>query len=229
MNRSGNLALCFAILLAFAPASLARAQAGSTSAATPETSPGASSRPVDGATTTTTTTSVLQAGTARVSAVAPDYQIGAGDSLEVNVWKEPTISGTLPVRPDGMISLALVGDIQAAGQTPMELSNVITVRLSKFIINPSVTVSVLGVNSKHIYLIGEIGKPGEEPLTPGLTMLQAIASAGGLTPYANSRHVYILRGAAGKQQKINFDYKKAIKDGNLQGVALLAGDTIVVP
>jgi polysaccharide export outer membrane protein len=161
--------------------------------------------------------------------VAPDYLIGPGDSLEVNVWKEPSISGTLPVRPDGMISLSLVGDMQASGLTPMDLSKDIAERLKKYINDPSVTVTVMAVNSKHIYLIGEVGKPGEEALTPGLTVLQAIATAGGLTPYANGKHVYILRGTAGKTQKIPFDYKKALKEGNLQGVTLLSGDTIVVP
>lgn len=161
--------------------------------------------------------------------VSSDYQIGPGDSLEVNVWKEPTISGTLPVRPDGMISLPLVGDLQAAGLTPMHLSDEIVEHLRKYINDPTVTVTVMAVNSKRIYLIGEVGHPGEEALTPGLTPLQAIASAGGLTPYANGKHIYILRGTTGKQQKIPFDYKKAIKDGNLQGVTLQPGDTIVVP
>ena len=161
--------------------------------------------------------------------VTPDYVIGPGDSLEVSVWKEPTISGTLPVRPDGMISLALVGDLQASGLTPSHLSSEITERLRKFINDPAVTVTVLGVNSKHIFLLGEVLKPGEIPLSPGLTPLQAIASAGGLTAYANAKHIYILRSAGGQQQKIKFDYKLAIKSGNLQGVTLASGDTIVVP
>ncbi len=161
--------------------------------------------------------------------VAPDYVVGPGDSLEINVWKEPTVSGTLPVRPDGMISLSLVGDLQAAGLTPMRLSDDIALHLKKYLNDPVVTVTVLAVNSKHIFLLGEITKPGEIPLTPGLTPLQAIASSGGLTLYANAKHVYILRTAGGKQQKIPFDYKKAIKDGNLQGVTLVSGDTIVVP
>lgn len=159
--------------------------------------------------------------------VAPDYQIGPGDSLEINVWKEPTISGTVPVRPDGMISLPLVGDMQAAGLTPMNLADQISEHLKKFINQPTVTVTVMGVNSKHIYMIGEISKPGEQELVPGMNVLQAIASAGGLTPYA-SKKLYILRGTAGKQQKIPFDYKKAIRDGDMQGVTLISGDTIVV-
>lgn len=161
--------------------------------------------------------------------VAPDYIIGPSDSLEVNVWKEPTLSGPQPVRPDGMISLSLVGDLQAAGLTPMQLSDAIAARLKQYINSPLVTVTVLAVNSKKVFLLGEVTKPGELPLTPGMSPLQAIATAGGLTPYANSRRIYILRTDGGKQQKIAFDYKKAIKDGNLQGVTLKAGDTIVVP
>ena len=165
----------------------------------------------------------------QVAAVSPDYVIGPGDSLAVNVWKEPTVSGTFPVRPDGMISLALIGDLPASGLTPAHLSDQIADRLRKFINEPAVTVAVLGVNSKRIFLIGEVAKPGEQPLIPGLTPLQAIASAGGLSPYANGKRIYILRGAAPNQSKIPFDYKKAIKDGNLQGVTLAPGDTIVVP
>ena len=163
------------------------------------------------------------------AAASSDYVIGPGDSLEISVWKEPNVSGTLPVRPDGMISLPLVGDIQASGLTPALLTASITDHLKKSIIDPLVTVTVLGVKSKNVFLIGEIGKPGELPLTPGLTPLQAIASAGGLTQFANGKRIYILRGTAAKQQKIPFDYKKAIRDGNLQGVTLLPGDTIVVP
>ncbi len=180
-----------------------------------------------------TATSSVPSAAVPASALAAEsssnYVIGPSDSLEITVFKEPTMSGTLPVRPDGMISLSLVGDLQAAGLTPMGLSDAIRERLKKFINDPSVTVTVLGVNSKHIYMIGEIGKPGELPLTPGLTPLQAIATVGGLTQYANGKRVYILRTEGGKQLKIPFDYKKAVKTGNLQGVTLISGDTIVVP
>lgn len=161
--------------------------------------------------------------------VSPSYIIGADDSILVTVWKEPGFSGSFPVRPDGMISLPLVGDIPAAGFTPMQLGADITTRLAKYITDPHVTVAVLAVNSKRIFMLGEVQHIGAIPLTPGMTPLQAISAAGGLTPYANARHVYILRGEAGKQQKIHFDYKKAIKDGNEQGVSLQPGDTVVVP
>ena len=161
--------------------------------------------------------------------VDPDYVIGPGDSLEINVFNEPKFSGSLPVRPDGMISVALIGDIQASGFTPMQLGIEVASRLKKLITDPSVTVSVLTINSKRIYLVGEVGKVGPLPMTPGMTPLQAISTAGGPGPYANLKHIYILRTVAGKQQKIPFNYKNAIKFGDMQGVTLISGDTIVIP
>ncbi len=161
--------------------------------------------------------------------VDPDYVIGPSDSLEVNVFNEPKFSGTLPVRPDGMISIPLLGDIPAAGFTPMQLGVEIGSRLKKLITDPSVTVSVLSINSKRIYLVGEVGKVGPLPMTPGMTPLQAIATAGGPGAYANTKKIYILRTVNGKQQKILFNYKKAVKDGDMQGVSLISGDTIVIP
>jgi polysaccharide export outer membrane protein len=156
------------------------------------------------------------------------YVIGPQDSLQVTVWKEPTLSGTFPVRPDGMISLVLVGDIPAAGHTPMALSAEITQRLKKYVQDPVVTVVVLGVNSQRIFMVGEVGKVGAIMLTPGMTALQAIVTAGGLTQFASSKHIYILRTVGGKQQKIPFNYKQALKGIN-EGVPLLPGDTIIVP
>lgn len=157
------------------------------------------------------------------------YIIGLEDTLQVTVWREPSLSGSIPVRPDGMISLALLGDVPAANLTPMQLGIDIATRLKKFLTDPNVTVTVIGVHPKQIYLIGEIGHVGALPLTPEMTPLQAIASAGGLSPYADAKHVYILRGEPGKQKKIPFNYKIALKTGNQQGVSLIAGDTIVIP
>jgi polysaccharide export outer membrane protein len=159
---------------------------------------------------------------------ASRYIIGPQDSLQVTVWKEPTLSGTVPVRPDGMISLVLVGDLPAAGLTPMALSADITQRLKKYIQDPVVTVVVLGVESQRIFLVGEVTKVGPLMLTPGMTTLQAIVTAGGLTQFANSKRIYILRKVAGKEEKMPFNYKQALK-GDSQGVSLLPGDTIVVP
>ncbi len=145
----------------------------------------------------------------------------------MTVWKEPTLSGTIPVRPDGMISLVLVGDLKAAGLTPMALSADIAQRLKKYIQDPVVTVAVLGVNSQRIFLVGEVGKVGPIMLTPGMTPLQAIVSAGGLTQFAK-KNLYLADGSRRKQQKIPFNYKQALKGDN-QGVSLVPGDTIVVP
>ena len=157
------------------------------------------------------------------------YIISPEDNIQVTVWKEPAISGPILVRPDGMISVSLVGDLKAAGQTPTALAHEITERLKKYIQDPDVLVGILAVHPKQIFLLGEVQHVGPVIMTPDMTILQAISAAGGLTPFANSKHVYILRTAQGKQQKIPFDYKKAIKDGNQQGVSLLPGDTVVVP
>jgi polysaccharide biosynthesis/export protein len=157
------------------------------------------------------------------------YIIGADDGLQVTVWKEPSLSGTFPVRPDGMISLVLVGDVPAAGLTPMQLGANITERLKKFIQDPSVSVVVTAVNSQRIFMIGEVGHVGPMGLTPGMTPLQAIAAAGGLSTFANAKHIYILRGPQGKQVKIPFNYKLALKGDSKQLIALEPGDTIVVP
>jgi polysaccharide export outer membrane protein len=157
-----------------------------------------------------------------------EYVIGPDDMLQITVWKETSLSGSFPVRPDGMISLVLVGDIPAAGLTPMKLAGNIETRLKKFIQDPNVTVLVTAVNSHRIFVIGEVGHVGPLPLSAGMTPLQAIAAAGGLTAYADAKHIYILRGSQGKQLKIPFNYKNALK-GNDQGVSLVVGDTIVVP
>jgi polysaccharide export outer membrane protein len=157
--------------------------------------------------------------------VSSNYVIGADDSIQVDVWKEPNLSAKLPVRPDGKISLPLVGDIPAAGFTPMQLAADITTRLKQYVTNPVVNVDVLEVNSKRVFLIGEVMHTGPIAITPGMTVLQAIAAGGGLTPYANRKHIYILRGS----EKVPFDYTKALKKGDMQGVSLVPSDTIVVP
>ena len=173
---------------------------------------------------------------AQLAAAAPtpaadgaSYVIGPDDVLMVTVWKELTLSGSLTVRPDGKISLPLLGDVQASGVTPMKLADDLTARFKKFITDPTVNVTVVTVNSKRVYMMGEVAHVGPIPIIPGMSPLQAIAAAGGLTPYANQRHIYILRGEQGKQAKIPFDYKKALKNGDMQGITLVPGDTIVVP
>ena len=157
------------------------------------------------------------------------YVIGAEDNLQITVWREPSLSGVLPVRPDGMISLVLIGDLKAAGRTPTQLSGDITQQLKKYIQDPSVTVAVTAVNSQKIYLVGEVGHVGPIVMTPNMTPLQAISAAGGPSPYANAKRIYILRGSGAQQQKIPFNYKQALKGSNKQDIILQPGDTIVVP
>lgn len=167
-------------------------------------------------------------GTAPASA-ADTYVIGASDTITVTVWKEPTLSSSLLVRPDGMISMPLLGDIQASDMTPLELADLIQTKLKKFIQDPNVSVVLTQIHSKVIYLLGEVGKKGPVEMTPGMTLLEAISSAGGLTDYANAKKVYILRKESGTQQKIPVHYKDALKGDNALNVPLKPGDTIVVP
>lgn len=157
------------------------------------------------------------------------YVIGPSDLITVTVWKEPTLSGSMLVRPDGMISLPLLGDVQAAGMTPLELADQLTTKLKKYIQDPNVSVVLTQINSKKVYLLGEVEKKGPVDMTSGMTLLEAIASAGGLTDYANSKKIYILREQGGKQQKIPVQYKRALKGDSESNLVLKPGDTIVVP
>jgi len=157
------------------------------------------------------------------------YVIGPSDMLTVTVWKEPTLSGNLLVRPDGMISLPLLGDVAASGVTCLQLSDQIATKLKKFMQNPQVSVVLTQINSKKVFLLGEVAKKGPVEMTSGMTLLQAIASAGGLTDYANSKKIYILRDESGKHQTIPVHYKDALKGKSEFDLALKPGDTIVVP
>ena len=160
---------------------------------------------------------------------ANSYVIGPSDVLAITVWKEPTLSGSILVRPDSMISLALLGDIQASGLTPLQLSDQITTKLKKYIQDPNVSVVINQIHSKVVYLLGEVVKRGPVEMTPGMTLLEAIASAGGLTDFANKKRIYILRNDSGTQGRIAVNYKQALKNGGPLNLALRAGDTIVVP
>ncbi len=158
------------------------------------------------------------------------YVIGELDALSVVVWREEGLTNkSALVRSDGMITLPLVGDIKASGKTPMELAKEISEQLKKYVQDPSVTVSVNQMNSKKVFLIGEVAKAGAIQMTPGMTLLEAVGSAGGLTQFANTRKMYILRMADGKQQKISVEYKQALKGDHSLNLTLNPGDTIVVP
>ena len=163
------------------------------------------------------------------SIAGPDYVIGADDMLHISVWKEPDLTQTLPVRPDGKISLPLLNDVVAAGKTPTQLADSITDKLKKYMSDPRVTVVVTAMNSQKIYILGEVLHPGTTVLQPNMTVLQALATAG-FTQFANTKGIYLLRDDNGKQQKIAVHYRELIKgESSAQNLSLKPGDTIVVP
>jgi polysaccharide export outer membrane protein len=166
---------------------------------------------------------------APTSLAGPEYVIGPEDVLHIAVWKENDLTATLPVRPDGKISLPLLDDVQAAGLTPKQLADSVTERLKKYIADPRVTVVVTAINSKRIYLVGEVLHAGATPMLPNMTVLQALSSAG-LNQFANTKRIYVLRTANGKQQKLPVNYRKLVKGEEIeQNYILQPGDTIVVP
>jgi polysaccharide export outer membrane protein len=160
----------------------------------------------------------------------PNYIIGPEDELIVNVWKEGDISRSVPVRPDGKISLPLLNDVQASGLTPMQLGADITTRLKKYIAEPQVTIIVSRVNSQRIYIVGEVGHAGAFSLVPNMTVLEALSSAGGCSIFAKQTKIYILRVENGHEARLHFNYKEVLSGQRMeQNIPLKAGDTIVVP
>jgi polysaccharide biosynthesis/export protein len=159
------------------------------------------------------------------------YVIGANDVLAINVWKEPEITRSVPVRSDGKISLPLVGELTASGQTPLQLEQEITKRLQSYISEPEVTVIVTDSKSQRVNIMGMVTKPGAYLLTSATTVLDAIAMAGGFKDFAKQKSIYVLRQAPdGTQKRIPFNYKEVIKGQNSeQNIRLQAGDTLVVP
>jgi len=172
-----------------------------------------------------------QSGTGSKAATEdPNYVIGPQDVLDINVWKEPSVSRTVPVRTDGKISLPLIDDVQASGLTPMQLTATLTEKLRKYIEDPQVTVIVTQINSQRVYIIGQVQRPGAYPLLPGMNILQALTTAGGLAQFANGKKIYLLRNEDGKQTKYYFNYKEVLSGKKPeQNLTLKTGDQIVVP
>jgi polysaccharide export outer membrane protein len=160
--------------------------------------------------------------------VASDYKMGAGDKLRIEVYKDPQLSQSVQIRPDGKISLLLVGDIAAAGSTPIELRDTLTEKLKEYMTNPVVMVMVTEASAAIAYVVGEVNHPGAVTLQGGqLTVLQALAITGGLKDFADSKNIRIIRHADSAVQTIGFNYKAAIRGG--APVYLKPGDTVVVP
>jgi polysaccharide export outer membrane protein len=159
------------------------------------------------------------------------FTIGADDVLAINVWKEPEVSRSVPVRSDGKVSLPLAGEVQAAGKTPRQLELEIAKRLQSYISDPEVTVIVQQINSQKFNILGQVLKPGSYPLANSPTVLDAIALAGGFRDFAKKKSIYVLRQTpAGGQARLLFNYKDMVKGKNTdQNVKLQPRDTIVVP
>jgi len=166
----------------------------------------------------------------QIEASSSEYLIGIGDVLEVSVWNEPEISKTVFVRLDGKISLPLIGDVPAQGASPELLSRQISTAMSKLVADPSVTVTIKDSYSRIYYVVGQIAKPGEYRLNTPVSILQAIARAGGFAEWAKKGKIMIVRRSDGRDRIINFDYDKFIND-NIRdnNVNVMPGDTIVVP
>jgi polysaccharide export outer membrane protein len=159
------------------------------------------------------------------------FVIGADDVLAINVWKEPDISRSVPVRSDGKISLPLVGELQASGQTPSQLEKEIAVKLKSYVSEPEVTVIVQEIRSQRINILGMVARPGSYLLTNSMTVLDALAAAGGFRDFAKQKSVYVLRqNGDGTQKRLPFNYKEVVQAKNSdQNVKLQPKDTIVVP
>jgi polysaccharide export outer membrane protein len=163
--------------------------------------------------------------------ISPSSQfiLGAADVVRINVWKDVELSQTVTVGPDGFVSLPLLGDVQVAGMTADQLGKALAARLTTYIVNPRVTVSVVDIRSRQVYILGQVSKPGGFPLVAPTNVLQLIASAGGLTNYANRKGIVVLRQSKEGTKKIRFNYNNVTHGDGTQNISLQPGDTVVVP
>jgi polysaccharide export outer membrane protein len=158
-----------------------------------------------------------------------EYRIGPEDVLQISVWKNDVLSRTVSVRPDGMISLPLLNDVQAAGLTPAELRSSLVKRLAEYMPDPDVSVIVQDVRFFKVSVIGEVTKPGRFELKSRATVLDVLAQAGGFKDFASRSRIVVLRSDGGAMRRIPFNYNKAISDGQTEVLYLRPGDIVVVP
>jgi polysaccharide export outer membrane protein len=167
-------------------------------------------------------------GVAPTLAVDQDYRLAVGDKLRVEVYRDQQLSQSVQIRPDGKITLPLIGDVEARDLTPLDLRDRITIALKEYVNNPVVTVIVVEAVTPTAYVVGEVNSPGAVALQGPMTVLQALAMAGGLNEWANGKNIRILRPNASSVETIAFDYREAIRGSSGQ-VYLRPGDTVVVP
>jgi polysaccharide export outer membrane protein len=170
------------------------------------------------------------ASTFAVNAADSGYAVKPGDVLEISVWKEPDLQRTVLVRPDGAFSFPLVGEIDARGKSVSELNKIVSDRLGKYIADAVVTVSLTEVKGNKIFVIGQVNKPGEFIVNPSVNVMQALSMAGGVTAFAATNDIKILRRNGATQQAMAFQYGDVVRGRSLdQNVELLSGDVVVVP
>ena len=161
-------------------------------------------------------------------ALNDEYRLGPGDKLRIEVYKDPQLSQSVQVRPDGKITLPLIGDVEATGRTPIEMRDMIATSLKEYVTNPTVTVIVVEATVSTAYVMGEVNHPGAVTLQAPLTIMQALALAGGLKDFADAKNIRVLRKAPSGVESISFNYKEALKSPRAP-IYLRAGDTVVVP
>lgn len=189
--------------------------------------------------TTVCSVAPAQAGQQAIPTKAPqpattelpaDYVIGPEDVLGVVFWREPDMSGDVTVRPDGKISLPVIGTVQAAGLRPDELQRLVQTAAAKYISDPNIAIVVRTIHSRKVFVTGLVTRPGAYSLVGPLTLLQAIALAGGLMEYADAKNITLLRNEGGRAETFKFNYRDVSKGKRLeQNVQLRPGDTVVVP
>jgi polysaccharide export outer membrane protein len=158
------------------------------------------------------------------------YTVKPGDTLEISVWKEPDLQRTVLVRPDGAFSFPLVGEVDARGKTVTELNKLVSDRLTKFISDAVVTISVQEIKGNKIFVLGQVNKPGEFIVNPSVNIMQALSMAGGMTPFAATNDIIVLRGQGKQQNAMAFRYNDVVRGRSLDtNIELLSGDIVVVP
>jgi polysaccharide export outer membrane protein len=167
--------------------------------------------------------------TREVAGHTPQFTIGVADVIRVNVWKNADLSQTVTVDPDGFVSLPLLGDVNVVGMNTNQLAVLLTAKYASYVVTPQVTVSVVDIRSREVFVMGQVSKAGSYPLRAPTTVLQLIAQAGGLTTYAKRKSIYVLRAGNGHSEKILFNYVKVTRGDSRQNIMLEPGDTVIVP
>lgn len=163
------------------------------------------------------------------TAMASQFILGPADVIHIGVWKNADLTQTVTIGPDGFISLPLLGDLHVAGMTANQLAQDLKTKLSSYMTNAQVTVSMVEIHSRQVFVTGQVGKPGGYSLVAPISVLQLIAQAGGLNTFANRKDIVILRGTGGQMQRLKFNYNDAVRGDPKQNISLQPGDTVIVP